>query len=447
MNPIAIRTLSREQFVHWMSSALSGAPVQPDGGLPSSSKSADVVLAWPEGDRDARPVVCVARSSFQDFFAFVSTYLANVQPYTAYFRVLPLELLVNLEHQRPVFPRSLEIAKMTAGASLAEAWLGAVKNGERPSTVLPLVQSTLSATLGQCALADYDPMALDWVLNEWLAVRSIRPERAVGSSIEATSNAWRHVHAALSSSAPASKLHGGVVEFLSTALDVGSITNESLRFASRAMSSSIDFQSMLTAPREERVGRFNAFISDLKNRSRLEIEDEFTAGLMLAIAGNGSFDMLRSAREFQGWLDGAATWFGICASLFDESNVLAYANSVGRRMVRDLLKKPDTFGPVYADVASSELRFILGNKGDLSSLAIGGTGSIDVEILPNVVTRLPLQETGQDLGRAEDFEVMFMTLEEIARLTDRARKRLRRSTREEAQTSENKSGRRPNRYS
>lgn len=447
MTLIAVRTLSREQFVHWMSSALSGAPSQPGDGPLGNPKSAEVVLAWPEGDRDARPIVCVAQGNFQEFFAFVSTYLGNVQPYTAYFRVLPLELIENLEHTRPDFPRSLEIAKMIAGASVAEAWLAAARNGERPSNVLPLVRSTLSSALGQCALAGYDPMAFDWVLNEWLAVRSIRADAAVGSSIEATSTAWRHVHAAVSQSrrGTTSRLNTGIVEFLSAALDAGTINSETLRLVSRGIASGADLGSMLTASREERVGRFNALLAELKERSRSDVESEFLAGLMLAIAGNGSFEMIRSAREFQGWLDGAATWFGICAALFEESNLLGYANSVGRRMVRDLLRGPDTFGVVTADVASTELRFILSNKSDVSSLAVGGSGSIDVEILPNVVSRLVLQETGQDLQRAEEYDVMLTTLDEISRLTDRAKKRLRRPSREEQLTLDNKP-RRPNRF-
>ncbi len=447
MTPIAIRTLSREHFAHWMSSALSGAPAQPTDAMPSSAKDAEVVLAWPKGVIDAQPVVCVAHGKFQDFFAFVSTYFGTVQPYTAYFRVLPLELLENLEHERVAFPKSLEVAKIAAGASIAEAWLAAARSGDRPNSVLPLVRSTLSSVLGQCVLAGYDPMAFDWVLKEWVAMRSMRQQSAAESVIEASSNAWRHVHAAISSNG-SPMLKGGIVEFLSVALDVGTINGEALRHAARVTDSGVDLRSMLVASREERVGRFNKLLAELKNRNRLGVEDEFLAGLMLAIVGNGSFEMLRSAREFEGWLDGAATWFGVCASLFEESNLLGYANSVGRRMVRDVLKGPDTFGMVTADVASTELRFILSSKVDLSSLAVGGAGSIDVEILPNVVSRLALRETGQESQRAEDYETMSSALEEIARLTDRARKRLRRSTRDEPQTPDGKSGsKRPSRFS
>ena len=445
MTSIAVRMLSREQFVRWMSLALSGAPLPPGEGLSVNSKSAEVVLAWPEGVRDARPVVSVAQGNFRDFFAFVSTYLANVQPYTAYFRVVPLELLENLEHQRPEFPKALDLAKLIAGASIAESWLSAARNGERPGSALPLVRSTVSSALGQTVLAGYDPPALEWVLKEWLAIRRLDTADLV---TDAAGNAWHHVHAAVSGSerAGSSRLHVGIVQFLSAALDAGTVNSEVLRYVSGGVAAGFDLRSVLTASREERVGRFNALLAELKHRSRPDVEAEFLAGLMLAIVGNGSFEMLRSAREFQGWLDGAATWFGICAALFEESNLLSYANSVGRRMVRDLLRTPETFGVITADIASTELRFIMSNKADVSGLAGGGGGSIDVELLPNVVSRLVLQEPGQDSQRAEEYEVMLMTLDEISRLTDRARKRLRRSSRDEQQPQENKT-RRPSRFS
>lgn len=446
MTQITVRTLNREQFVQWMSSALSGAPAQPYWAMPSGGKDSEVTLAWPEGSTDARPVVCIARGKFQDFFAFVSTYLGNVQPYTAYFRVLPLELLQDLGRERVASLKSLDIAKMTAGASIAEASAAAVQIGDRSNNLLPLVRSTLSSVLGQCVLSGYDSRAFDWVLNEWLDIRTIRKDSAIGFDIEASSNAWRHIHAAVSSNG-AGRLKSGIVDFISIALEFGTINRETLRHAAKVTNPNIDLSAMLVASREERVGWFNKLLSELRNRSRLRVEDEFLAGLMLAIVGNGSFEMLRSAREFGGWLDGAATWFGVCASLFEESNVLAYGNSVGRRTVRDVLRRPDMFGLVSADIASTELRFILSNKVDLSSFTVGGSGLIDIEILPNVVTRLPLQETGQDRQRAEDYEAISAALDEISFLADRARKRSRRATRDESPTSETKSrSRRPHGY-
>ncbi|MGH0212301.1 hypothetical protein NKY66_00030 [Sinorhizobium meliloti] len=444
MTRVEARPLSREQFVIWMAAALSGAPVQPQDLTKVTPRSADVVLVWPVDDRGARPVVCVARNKFQDFYAFVSTYFANVQPYTAYFRVVPLELLGNLEQEGVEHPRSIEVTKLVAGASIAEAWLAALRNGERPNNVLPLVRSTLSSALGQTVLAGYDSMALDWVLNEWLTIRAARND-AVVSSVEAISNVWSHVHAAIvpMERQRTSGLNASIIDFLATALKTRTINGEALRLISGDVAPNADLRSMLTASREERVGRFNVFISELKERGRLDVAAEFTAGLMLAIAGNGSFEMIRSAREFQGWLDGAATWFGICAALFDESNLMSYAHSVGRRMTRDLSRQPEIFGVVGADVASTELRFIQSSKGDVANLALTSAGSLEVEILPNVLSRLVLQDAGQSNQRAEEYEVMLSALDEISRVTDRARKRLRRSGQEDQSTSEDRLQRRP----
>ena len=145
---------------------------------------------------------------------------------------------------------------------------------------------------------------------------------------------------------------------------------------------------------------------------------------MLAIAGNGSFEMMRSAREFEGWLDGAAIWFGICAALFEESNVLEYANSAGRRIVRDLMRREDPFDLPTADICSTELRFVSSSGGrmDIGQLGLHGPNSVEIEILPNVATRALLQEGAQSTVDTEGRELLLRTLDEMSHLATRARR-------------------------
>jgi hypothetical protein len=76
---------------------------------------------------------------------------------------------------------------------------------------------------------------------------------------------------------------------------------------------------------------------------------EFLAGLLLAVSGNGSFELLRSGKELLNRSPVSIIWFGVCAALFEESNVLTTANCVGRRLVRDLQRPPGLFDPPESD--------------------------------------------------------------------------------------------------
>jgi hypothetical protein len=423
MTVITVRRLSREDFVNWMAEAMAGAPAQPREAGTQGTKSNDVTLAWPESQSDARPIICVAERQLQEFFAFVSTYTTNIRPFTAYFRVMPLELIEILEHRGQKPRNEMQLARMIAGASIAEIWMAAARQAERPSYVLPLLQSSLSSVLGQSVLAGYGERSFDWALHEWIATRAGPVDSARNRNVESSSLAWRHVHLAAALSRRSTEAYSTpIAAFLASAMEARSIRPDMLRPLSAIAGPKLDLVKLLASSREERISRFNATLSDLKERGDSGVQSEFLAGLLLAMAGNGSFDMLRSAREFGGWLDGAATWFGICAALFEESNVLGYANSAGRRIVRDLIRRDDPFDLPRADIASTELRFIESSKTDIGQLGVAGPRSIEVEILPNVVTRILSREEGQSRGNAEEREMLLRTLDEMSYLASRARR-------------------------
>jgi len=213
-----------------------------------------------------------------------------------------------------------------------------------------------------------------------------------------------------------------IVEFIAAAIEARSVRPDMLRVLSTIAGPDLDLVRLLAASREERISRFNATIAQLKNRGESGLKPEFLAGLMLAMAGNGSFEMLRSARDFEGWLDGAVIWFGICAALFDDSNVLAYASSAGRRVVRDIVRRDDPFDLPRADIASTELRFMRGSKVDVGQFGVHGPQSIEVEILPNVVTRILSHENNQAGGGVEERDILLRTMDEMSYLTSRARR-------------------------
>ncbi|QWG20334.1 hypothetical protein KMZ68_11110 [Bradyrhizobium sediminis] len=445
MIAITARRLSREGFVNWMAEALAGIPALPRDLRTSGTKSSDVTLAWPDFQSNARPIVCVAERQLQEFFAFVSTYSTSVRPFTAYFRVMPLELLENLQHTERVRGNEMQLARMIAGASIADIWTAAARQAERPSYVLPLLQSSLSFVLGQSVLAGYDGNAFDWCMQEWIATRAGHTDAASSRSVGSIGLAWHYVHLATALSQKSlSSDNSSIVEFIAAAVEARSVRPEMLRPLSAIAGLDLDLVKLLGASREERISRFNATLTQLKSRGEGGLQSEFLAGLMLAIAGNGSFEMMRSAREFEGWLDGAVVWFGICAALFEESNVLAYANSAGRRIVRDLLRRDDPFDLPRADIASTELRFIQGSKMDIGQLGVHGPRSIEVEILPNVISRVLSHENSQDEGNVEGRETLLRTLDEMSYLANRARRILTDRVGEERQGDLYKS-RRPNR--
>jgi len=410
--------LNREDFVGWLGKALSGAASLPRTSSGGPEKPTDVTLVAPRHQSNRWPIICVAQAQVHDLFAFLSTY-AKVRPFSAFFRVLPLELISVLEGWDGESENNLVLAKCIAGAAMAEAWVASARDSDRPKNVFPILLASLSSALGQAVLARYDQAATDWILAEWTELRKQPDDAFRAQDIDGASVAWRIVSSAVGTSAVNVGGDAGVIgHFLSSALAAGAIRPDLLKQLA-PISAGVDFVTLLAASREERINRFNEIVADLKRRSDRGLRSEFVAGLMLAIAGNGAFEQLRSAREFDGWLDGATTWFGICAALFEESNVLTYGNSAGRRMVRDLLNREDPFEPPHADMNSSEYRFL--TFSDALQSSTHAPNALDVELLPNVMSRVSAASHKDVDRRPDDVEMLLRTLDEAGHLIDRAR--------------------------
>jgi hypothetical protein len=410
--------LNREDFVSWLGKALSGAVAMPPASKSGKDKPTDVTLVAPKGGAKALPVVCIPQARMHDLFAFVSTY-TKVRPFSAFFRVLPLELISVLERGDAVVENELSVAKCVAGAAMAEAWVASARNSDHPKNVFPLLLASLSSALGQAVLAGYDQNASDWILSEWTELRKQPGDPFRTQEIDGTSVAWRIMGSAVSSSkAPTGGGADLIVRFLSKAIARGTVDPAMLRIVA-PLSDGINFETLIAASREERINSFNDVVSDLKRRGNRSLRSEFVAGLTLAIAGNGSFDLLRSAREFDGWLDGATTWFGICAALFNEGNLLTYGNSVGRRMVRDIMVREHAFEPPHADINSSEYRFL--PFGEALQPTTHAPNSLDVELLPGVLSRVSIAAPQDGDRRRDEAKMLLRSLNEAGYLIDRAR--------------------------
>lgn len=426
MNDLASVKLNREEFVEWVANASFAAPEPPKVGKKKSSSNAhDVHLYWAKNATVLHPIVFVPQSDLTDFFAFVSTYFKSLRPFTAFIRVLPLEMQSTIESVAMDEEMRTAVAKAVVGGSIAEAWMNSDRLSEKPTNPLPLLRSSLSSTLGSSLVKGYGTASLDWIADEWFGLQSISSLTIQDARFKSALKAWKLLGAAIENdtSTKFERTERLIIEILSKVIREGYFSSNSLKFAEQLFEPASDLVELLASPREDRIKSFNELVHDLKRRNDTSIKAEFTAGLHLAIAGNGSLDLLRSAREFDGWLDGATTWFGICCSFFERSNVLSYASSTGRRHMRDLLSEIDFFDAAQADISSLEFAFQIEQPDfDIRRLGVGDTGLIEIEILPGVSTWLmPFEPKAVGPSRKE-MEALVRAVDEAAFVTDRARR-------------------------
>lgn len=421
------KSLSREEFLEWMARDSSEQLDLPKTETLREPTSYDVTLFWEDAEAEFRshPLIAVPTSAMGDFFAFTSTYITTHRPYSAFYRVVPRELIEEIELRHALLPRADRFARVVAGAALSEHYL---RSRERASggSVLTSLRSTLSATLGKGIVAGYSSTVITWFADQWESVR--RSSRYSGEQVQARDAVlaiWTLLHAVARGEIRGIDSSSLLfVEFLSAALEDRGVNIEVLRLLQSRLPNSIDPVRALRAPREERIQMFNQFVAGMGRNGPDELTSSFIAGLLLAIAGNGSFDMLRSARDLAERAPAAIIWFGVCAALFEESNVLTVGNSVGRRMVRDFLARRSVSEGPRADMSLFEYRALLRDASTLDQLSTDSADAYCLELLPDVVTYVSRDAKGRDVRSRDELQNVFQGLQEIRHVIDRVQHRL-----------------------
>ena len=183
--------LSREGFLTWIGGNNERAP---DGALQLGSPHVKgaVTLLWsePEGRDQIQPLIAVPTEELRDFLSFVGTYVTTFRPFTAFFRVVPAEMVSAItERQQPSLRTRSQVVRLVAGASMAEASLRAGRVSSAKSTRLSTLAATMSACFGQAVVAGYSAKSIDWLSREWDAIH--RRSRDSEDSLLEVASIWK----------------------------------------------------------------------------------------------------------------------------------------------------------------------------------------------------------------------------------------------------------------
>lgn len=432
MKKLSLAQLSRDEFLSWMGGDHRMA-IGHKAPSKTSSQEGMVLLVWDKSEvgDGGRPLIAIPTEDMRDFFAFVGTYMTTFRPYSAFFRVVPIEMISAIEErQLPVNDVLQRVARVAAGSAFSEVYLRAGGRVVGNRTQLPAIAATLSATFGQAIVAGYPTRVLDRLAKQWSAIH-----RGTNNSILEQADAdqialiWRLISDAArdgmsDSLAALGRSQHTISRFLAEALRGRGFNNALLLSLASSMSTTVDPAQILTSSREERIRAFNDFVARLDPTSVDPLPGQFLAGLLLAISGNGSFDLLRSGVELLSRSPTSIVWFGVCAALFEESNVLTTANCAGRRLARDLQRPHGLFDSPSADLNSYEYFMLKRDMDALDQVNSHRADGLEIELLGNITTSISRYDN-RDARLAEDVEVLAGSLQEIRSVVERAQHSLR----------------------
>lgn len=375
------KELSRAQFLAWLAD-LEGPEAHPDQAPAPARDGPSITLAWPDYNVGDDPIVAVPARDLREFLAFASTYVGSYSPFTAFFRVMPIEMLEFLPTFRPVERSSAE-ARAFVGLAVADA---ALQGSSQFKTVADIsVQACLatsSATVARAVSVGYDTQMCLLALSRWLTIRDTVGVSGVRNDPGDLSGFWSMLLPEIKSRPKEREPQASalVSEFFLAASEAGDLPKS---IFSHLGPTSEHLSNMLRSNREDCVRALDD-LHDIIYKTDLErSEAEIVLGFAASRVAEGSFSYLPLISRFSQRYPLATLWFGAFAALHEKTDALTTGNCLGRRVLRQLLPSSGGLNDVTADLSFEECliyeREIRANK-----IRTDYNGQINIELLPGV---------------------------------------------------------------
>lgn len=396
-----IAVLDTEEFLAWIGQK---SPLKPStlaaAAIRKQLSSKFCAVAVPDQQRidsEGHVVVVVDERKVRDFFAFVSTYVTDYVPFTAFFRVVTTDQLDLLADEPSLTASSAtSVVEKLVGTAIVETALYLQSPGTN-EVGRPITLAAAGATYSAAAVQGLtlSPQADILAIGRgWQSLRSALGGEQLPLDIDALGSFWQIVRFAV---------HGGgssdrpltdsvMIRSLRQVIESGRVDDSVLE---DLLSSLPELRGNLSRFRGTREGRARAIqeaISLLSNSKGHEGQlRDCVAGCLLSLLGDGSFRFIPAALSIGSSLRMAPLWFAAWSGLQASSDIMTEFNCMGRRMARDLRARTGLYSSPTDDISVLELA---GVGADLDQLPRGQIGSISVEIYPRVSSRQSIARVG-----------------------------------------------------
>ena len=327
----------------------------------------ELLFVWPhssgESPRKARlpPLIAIDRERQREFFAWVSTFLTDLSPFTAHCRVVDPSDLARVESLDEREPSLAGVEGASVALILVEAKLA----GE-PSPGLGLCRRSLSYALARSVALGAAAEAEDQVAESWLRLQQRAAPTRPLSKLDSLRRVWREV-ARLTAPERTTQLDLGVAGGPRTLpaacrelFSAGEVQRASWTSLVQGDLELTEAPKSMEGSREDRVTVLERSIARLRRLPNGEgSEKAFAAGYLASRVAPGSIEHLplvvSSAQEFAG----AEYWYALAAGLSKHSDARAFSRGVGGRLLRDLLRRESLSASPEADVSIPELDVLL----------------------------------------------------------------------------------------
>lgn len=366
-----------------------------------SSLGEDVQLVWPDDPTEffsLPTLMLVDRRQQRDFFAWVSTYYQTLRPFTAYCRVLDRQALDSWTNVASRCPQLKRLEDACVGLVLMEAMTYIAGKGAIRDLPRSAFSATYSYAIAKALALGAIQSELDTITTSWTKARNLtrQPARSLRESdLRAVWEIMVALKAERHSAARELPFPWSVV--CDAVLNEGDI-NMSVEASLSCAGFPPGLWKEMNGNRESRVLQFEELLRKIAVIKVDPLIGDFVMGFAASRIAPGTIDHVQLLGPHCRAFPTALLWYGLLAGLHPRSTVRDYAGGLGRRLLRELLRREDILDRPKCDIAINELEVVMSNESQDGDFRLGTQTQLEVEISPCVTIGLRWPSRGDSYG-------------------------------------------------
>jgi hypothetical protein len=337
-------------------------------------------------------VIVVSKGHMRDFLAWAITYFASYRPFTAFFRVIEFDDLVNFDLQRGN-PSLHGLEAACAGVILTEASLLSSTYGKSSALTLASCSGLLSHALTRSLALGATSTGLERIRDKWQQARKLADYKQVSDVTQTVAQIFGillelKARICNESAFLFPDMSSTVTDACWQICHDGRVSDRHWKEIVAGCDSLSDAHRHMEGTREERVLYFQRIVADGITRLPKSTMADFVIGYMASLIGPGSLSHIDLIMKHISSFPTAALWYGLCAGLHKKNEILVSFNILGRRLIRDLLKQESLLNTPTCDIALSELQILQNITAETVQFPGLGPNRVLVEIDPCICVLL-----------------------------------------------------------
>ncbi len=353
---------------------------------PDISNQNELIFIWntkPVVGSYLPEIIVVSEGKVREFLAWASTYISSFRPFTAFCRVLDTisaENFLSVKHVASL--NNLE------GACIGVI-IGEVLSHFFNTDIKKLIPLAIKNTYSFAMARGYTALGLlhkddDIIDNHWKKACILigQPERTLNSEI--IRNVWE-ILISLDRIKPYKGKLSKIHEACCNIIDHNSIGEKIWLELIKGFSNLKNLNEQMKGSLEQRVLIFEGFAEKLHNQAIIDkMTAEFLCGYLASQIEPGTMNHVELLRPYIKSFPGVILWYGLCAGIYQKTDVHNYADGFGWRIIRDLFQWIPDHGIPKCDIALDELEVMLNVEQPDYNFRVENPTWLIVEILPSV---------------------------------------------------------------